>query len=283
MLRLLLAVEPWKRVNRLVLSFRQSAGHPRSACEPRAGPPRLGAGNKSRSDAACLLSCPGVHFAGVNQLYPMSIWNIQNSPASLDPPATSPVNSPVQIHDEETALTGQDPGSPLSYLLNTVPTVPPVPHQALPGVQGQSTSLGQMGGAAQVLTPGRLPTPEPPPQPLPCLKSAQGPGTLAEPHIGTRDAASHGLLGKRRRLAEGGWRASPAGPAPSALPEAPARSSPVTLESLYRSLEDLRISVLRNLGAVHRQVEALEKRIHLLERWRAEMEGRQQLPEPQQP
>ncbi|KAM6475902.1 uncharacterized protein PHA67_007861 isoform 4-T4 [Liasis olivaceus] len=147
---------------------------------------------------------------GVNQLYPMSIWNIQNSPASLDPPATSPVNPPVQIHDEEAALT-------------------------------------------------------------------------AEPHIGTRDAASHGLLGKRRRLAEGGWRASPAGPSPSALPDAPAQSSPVTLESLYRSLEDLRISVLRNLGAVHRQVEALEKRIHLLERWRAEVEGRQQPPEPQQP
>ncbi|KAM6475901.1 uncharacterized protein PHA67_007861 isoform 3-T3 [Liasis olivaceus] len=215
-LRHLLSSEEGRTVPRLLPPDRclhhagQSAGHPRSACEPRAGPPRLGAGNKSRSDAACLLSCPGVHFAGVNQLYPMSIWNIQNSPASLDPPATSPVNPPVQIHDEEAALT-------------------------------------------------------------------------AEPHIGTRDAASHGLLGKRRRLAEGGWRASPAGPSPSALPDAPAQSSPVTLESLYRSLEDLRISVLRNLGAVHRQVEALEKRIHLLERWRAEVEGRQQPPEPQQP
>ncbi|XP_063147258.1 uncharacterized protein LOC134488857 [Candoia aspera] len=232
---------------------------------------------------SCRLATPEVPLShmqdppGVNQLNPMSIWNIQNSPASLDPPAASPVNPPAQIH-EETALMGQDPGSPLSYSVNTVP---PVPHQALPGVQSQSTSLGQMGGA-QVLAPGRLPTPEPPPQPLPppCLKSTQGPGTLAEPHIGTRDAASHGLLGKRRRLAEGGWRASPAGPSPSALPDAPAQPSPVTLESLCRSLEDLRISVLRNLGAVHRQVEALEKRIHVLERWRAEMEGRQQ---PQQP
>lgn len=54
------------------------------------------------------------------------------------------------------------------------------------------------------------------------------------------------LAGKRRRLAEAGWRASPAGPSPSALPDAPAQPSPVTLESLHRSLEDLRISVLRN-------------------------------------
>lgn len=128
------------------------------------------------------------------------------------------------------------------------------------------------------------------------------------------------FAGKRRRLADGAWRASPASSSPSALPDAPAQQSLVTLESLQRSLEDLRISVLRNckwgspssnmwvcsgspfprppppllptappdsprlppsaVGAVHRQVEALEKRIHTLERWRAETEGRQQLPQP---
>lgn len=51
------------------------------------------------------------------------------------------------------------------------------------------------------------------------------------------------FAGKRRRLPEGGWRASLAD---SALPDAPAQPCPVTLESLQRSLEDLRISVLRN-------------------------------------
>lgn len=86
-------------------------------------------------------------------------------------------NSPAFLNAVLTTSSwqGQDPGSPLSYSANTVPTVPPLPHQALPGFQSQSTSLGQMGGATHALAPGRLPSPEPPP---PCLKSAQGPGTL---------------------------------------------------------------------------------------------------------
>ncbi|XP_034286794.2 uncharacterized protein LOC117673491 isoform X1 [Pantherophis guttatus] len=172
-------------------------------------------------------------------------------------------------------VQGLDPGSPISY---SAPTVAPLPPHALPGAQSESASLGPMVGAAP---PGL--SPEPPPQqqpPPPCPKPAPGPGTLGDPHFGTREASSHGLLGKRRRLADGAWRASPASSSPSALPDAQAQQSLVTLESLQRSLEDLRISVLRNLGAVHRQVEALEKRIHTLERWRAETEGRQQLPQP---
>ncbi|XP_032094212.1 actin cytoskeleton-regulatory complex protein pan-1-like [Thamnophis elegans] len=275
----------------------------------------------------------------VGQLNPMSIWTIQSSPTSLDPPAASPMDPPAQTHDEEAALTmaasppwmpqpqsaprassgtfpspplapghflpphlfpaplgtletsggllgesplqggggvqGLDPGSPLSY---SAPTVAPLPPHALPGAQSHSASSGPMVAAAPGLSP------EPPPRqqqpPPPCPKSAPGPGTLGEPYFGTREASSHGLLGKRRRLAEGGWRAPPAGTSPSALPDAPAQPSPVTLESLQRSLEDLRISILGNLGAVHRQVEALEKRIQTLERWRAETEGRQQLPQP---
>ncbi|XP_058027961.1 uncharacterized protein LOC131192645 isoform X2 [Ahaetulla prasina] len=171
-------------------------------------------------------------------------------------------------------VQGLDPGSPLSY---SAPTVAPLPPHALPGAQSESASLGPMTGAAPGLSPEAPPQQQPPP---PCPKSAPGPGTLGDPHFGTREASSHGLLGKRRRLADGAWRASPAGSSPSALPDASAQPSPVTLESLQRSLEDLRISVLRNLGAVHRQVEALEKRIHTLERWRAETEGRQQLPQP---
>ncbi|XP_026580494.1 CREB-binding protein-like [Pseudonaja textilis] len=172
---------------------------------------------------------------------------------------------------------GQDPGSPLSH---SVPAVTLLPPHALPGAQSQSASLGPMAAAAAAaagLSPESPSQQQPHP---PCPKSAPGPGTLGDPHFGTREAASQGLLGKRRRLAEGGWSASPAGPSPLALPDALAQPPPVTLESLHRSLEDLRISVLRNLGAVHRQMEALEKRIHTLERWRAETEGRQQLPPP---
>ncbi|XP_039221843.1 uncharacterized protein LOC120318380 isoform X2 [Crotalus tigris] len=286
---------------------------------------------------------------GVSQLNPMSIWTIQNSPASMDARADSPLNPPVQTHNEEatlmmdasppwtpqpqsamrassgtfpgpplapdsqflpphllpapvgaletsrvvlgeSALEGgggvgvqdQDPGSPLSY---SVATVAPLPPHASPGAQGQSPPLGPMAAAAPGLSP------EPQQQqskqsPPPCPKSAPTPGPLGDPHFGNRQATCHGLLGKlskRRRLAEAGWRASPAGPSPSAPPDAPAQPSPslVTLESLHRSLEDLRISVLRNLGAVHRQVEALEKRLNTLERWRAEMEGRRQPPPPQ--
>ncbi|KAG8127250.1 hypothetical protein E2320_014183 [Naja naja] len=148
---------------------------------------------------------------------------------------------------QDGGVQGQDPASPLSH---SAPAVVPLPPHALPGAQSQSTSLGPMAAAA----PGLSPEPPPQQQPaLPCLKSAPGPGTLGDPHFGTREAASHGLLGKRRRLAEGGWRASPAGPSPLALPDAPTQPPPVTLESLHRSLEDLRISVLRNRNGGHAQ------------------------------
>ncbi|XP_070591739.1 uncharacterized protein [Erythrolamprus reginae] len=269
--------------------------------------------------------------SGVGQLNPMSIWTMQNTLPSLDPPADSPVNPPARTDDEEAALAvassppwmpqpqtvsgapsatfpgppsassqllpphvfpaphraldtsggfvgesglqgggvqGLDPGSPLSY------SVAPLPPHASPGAQSPSASVGSMAAAAP---PGL--SPETPPQ-QPCPKSDPEPGPLGEPHFGTREASSHGLLGKRRRLAEGAWRAPPASSSHSAPPDGPAQPPPVTLESLQRSLEELRISVLRNLGAVHRQVEALEKRIHTLERWRAETEGRRQLPPP---
>ncbi|KAM3843743.1 uncharacterized protein M6D78_001915 [Vipera latastei] len=213
---------------------------------------------------------------GVSQLNPMSIWTIQNSPALMDAPAASPLNPPVQTHDEEAALMmdasppwALQPQSAIGASSGTFPGPPSAPD-------------------GQFLPPHLLPAPVGALETSPVVLEESAPegggGEVQEdPHFGNREAACHGLLGKRRRLAEAGWRASPAGPSPSALPDAPAQPSPspVTLESLHRSLEDLRISVLRNLGAVHRQVEALEKRINTLERWRAEMEGRRQQPPPQ--
>ncbi|XP_026580349.1 uncharacterized protein LOC113453056, partial [Pseudonaja textilis] len=86
---------------------------------------------------------------------------------------------------------GQDPGSPLSH---SVPAVALLPPHALPGAQSQSASLGPMAAAAAA-APGLSPEPPSQQQPHPpCPKSAPGPGTLGDPHFGTREAASHGLL-----------------------------------------------------------------------------------------
>ncbi|XP_026581527.1 CREB-binding protein-like [Pseudonaja textilis] len=119
------------------------------------------------------LSCPGVPFAGVPPLNPMSIWTIQTSPVSLDPLAAPQTSPPAQTHGEEAAPAVPatspwlpQPQSATRASLGTFPSPPPAPGQFLPPhlfpapLGALDASLGILGesapqdGGAQGQDPG---------------------------------------------------------------------------------------------------------------------------------
>ncbi|XP_026580514.1 CREB-binding protein-like, partial [Pseudonaja textilis] len=122
------------------------------------------------------LSCPGVPFAGVPPLNPMSIWTIQTSPVSLDPLAAPQTSPPAQTHGEEAAPAVPasspwlpQPQSATRASLGTFPSPPPAPGQFLPPhlfpapLGALDASLGILGesapqdGGAQGQDPGSPP------------------------------------------------------------------------------------------------------------------------------